>query len=156
MNRSDFLKAFGLGSVGLVIPNTLWSQKPVKIYDNYVKGLMHYQFRKIKKQLTLGQELLLKREIANTYDQFAVEVYFNKYKLGYLAAYENIAIANMLDQGVEFSAFISEIDKKNEFEGLAIEIYTNIVIQNPKILETDLLDKRADDAIDQYRIGGKY
>ena len=156
MNRSDFLKAFGLGSVGLVIPNTLWSQKPVKIYDNYVKGLMHYQFRKIKKQLTLGQELLLKREIANTYDQFAVEVYFNKYKLGYLAAYENIAIANMLEQGVEFSAFISEIDKNNEFEGLAIEIYTNIVIQNPKILETDLLDKRADDAIDQYRIGGKY
>ena len=65
MNRSDFLKVFGLGTTGLVIPNTTWSQKPVKIYDNYVKGLAHYQFDIIRKQLEVGTELQLQRETTN-------------------------------------------------------------------------------------------
>lgn len=156
MNRSDFLKVLGLGTTGLIIPNTTWSQKPVKIYDNYVKGLTHYQFEKIRSQLAIGQQLFLKREIENSYDHFAVEVYYEEHKLGYLAAYENIAIANMLEQGVEFSAFISKIDSKEVlFDALAIEIYTTIVIQNPKVIQTDLLNKRADDTLDQYRAGFK-
>lgn len=154
MNRSDFLKVLGLGSTGLIIPNTTWSQKPVKIYDNYVKGLTHYQFAAVRSQLVLGQELFLKREIGNNYDHFAVEVYHNTLKLGYLAAYENIAIANMLEQGVAFSAFISKIDTNLDvFDALAIEIYTKVVIENPTGIQTGLIDKRADDVIDQYRAG---
>ncbi|WP_395063609.1 HIRAN domain-containing protein [Flavobacterium sp.] len=155
MNRSDFLKVLGLGTTGLIIPNTTWSQKPVKIYDNYVKGLAHYQFEKIRKQLDVGVELHLKRENTNVYDSFAIEVYFNEHKLGYLAAYENIAIANMLEQGVKFTAFVSKITSNVEkvFDGLAVEVYTNIIIETPKVLETDLLEKRADDAHDQYRKG---
>lgn len=155
MNRSDFLKVLGLGTTGLIIPNTTWSQKPVKIYDNYIKGLVHYQFDTIRKQLFVGAELKLKRETTNKYDSFAVEVYFNEHKLGYLAAYENIAVANMLEQGVVFKAFVSKITSNPDkvFDGLAIEIYTNIVIENNKIVETDLLEKRADDVYDQYRKG---
>lgn len=98
MNRLDFFRTLGLGTTGLIIPNTTWSQKPVKIYDNYVKGLTHYGFEKIREQMTVGTELTLKRELTNDYDSFAVGVYFNTFKLGYLAAYENIAIANMLEQ----------------------------------------------------------
>tara|TARA_R110001592_G_scaffold357190_1_gene659985 strand:+ start:4558 stop:4680 length:123 start_codon:yes stop_codon:yes gene_type:complete len=37
MKRSDFLKAFGLGTTGLIIPNTNWAQKSIKIYDNYTR-----------------------------------------------------------------------------------------------------------------------
>ncbi|WP_310379295.1 HIRAN domain-containing protein [Flavobacterium sp.] len=155
MNRSDFLKVLGLGTTGLIIPNTTWSQKPVKIYDNYIKGLTHYQFGKVRNQLVVGKELVLNREINNHYDSFAVEVFFGTYKLGYLAAYENIAIANMLEQGVNFKAFVSKLTSNPDkfFDGLAIEIYTNIILENPKIIETDLLEKRADDAHDSYRKG---
>lgn len=157
MNRSDFLKVLGIGTSGLIIPNTgnIWSQKAVKVYDNYVKGLNFYQFAKLKSQLKIGEPLHLKRETQNSYDSFAVEVYYQDKKLGYLAAYENIAIANMLEQGVAFSAFISKISSNPDkiFDGLAIEIYTNIVIQNQQIVETNLLDKRADDAHDHYRKG---
>ena len=155
MNRSEFLKVFGLGTTGLIIPNTTWSQKPIKIYDNYIKGLTHYQFESIRKQLVVGKELVLKRELTNKYDSFAVEVYYGEHKLGYLAAYENIVIANMLEQGVVFTAFVSKLTSNPDkvFDGLAVEIYTNIVIETPKIIETDLLEKRADDAHDQYRKG---
>lgn len=65
MNRTDFLKIFGLGTTGLVIPNTLWSQKPIKIYDNYVRGLQRYRFQKVKNQIKPGLELTLKRELPN-------------------------------------------------------------------------------------------
>ncbi len=155
MNRSDFFKVFGLGTTGLIIPNTTWSQKPVKIYDNYVKGLTHYQFDIIRKQLEVGTELQLKRETTNKYDSFAIEVYYNEHKLGYLAAYKNIAIANMLEQGVVFMAFVSKITSKEDkiFDGLAVEVYTHIVIENKKIIETNLLEKRADDVHDQYSKG---
>lgn len=155
MNRSDFFKVLGFGTAGLVIPNTTWSQKPIKIYDNYIKGLTHYQFKSIRKQLKIGDELFVKRELTNIYDSFAVEVYFGGYKLGYLAAYENIAIANMLEQGVLFKAFVSKLTSNPDivFDGLAVEIYTNIVIENPAIIKTELLDKRADDVFDKYRKG---
>lgn len=155
MNRSDFLKVLGLGTTGLIIPNTTWSQKPVKIYDNYVKGLTHYQFEKVRKQLSVGCELKLERENTNKYDSFAVSIFFQEQKLGYLAAYENIAIANMLEQGVKFSAFVSMLSKNQDyvFDALAIEVYTNIVIENRKIIENDLLENRADDAHDEYRKG---
>ncbi len=150
-----FLKVFGLGTTGLIIPNTTWSQKPIKIYDNYIKGLTHYQFEKVRKQLVVGQELQLKREITNIYDSFATEVFYNEFKLGYLTAYENIVIANLLEQGVKFQSFVSKVSSNQDkvFDALAIEIYTNIVIETPKIIETDLLEKRADDAHDQYRKG---
>lgn len=153
MNRIDFLKIFGLGTTGLIIPNTTWSQKPIKIYDNYIKGLNHYKFEKVKNQLYMGVELFLKRENTNLYDSFAIEVHFGTYKLGYLAAYENIVIANLLEQGVKFNCFVSKLNKDDAFQGLAIEIFTHIIIENPKIIETDLLEKRADDAVDIYRKG---
>ncbi|WP_310558817.1 HIRAN domain-containing protein [Flavobacterium sp.] len=155
MNRLDFFRTLGLGTTGLIIPNTTWSQKPVKIYDNYIKGLTHYGFAQVRAQLAVGTELSLKRELTNQYDSFAVEVYCNQHKLGYLAAYENIAIANMLEQGVGFAAFVSKVSSNPDqvYDALAVEIYTNIVIETPAIIQTDLLTKRADDANDHYRKG---
>lgn len=153
MKRSNFIKAFGLSATGLIIPNTNWSQKPIKIYDNYIKGLVHYKFKDLKKQIVVGEELVLFRETTNIYDSFAVAVFYNKKKLGYLTAFENIVIANLLEQGVKLKAFVSKLNSKNIYEGVSIEIFANIIIENPKIIETNLLHKRADDADDVYRKG---
>jgi len=49
MNRTDLFKSLGLGAGGLILPvNGLINTKSVKIYDNYIRGLMHYDFKKIK------------------------------------------------------------------------------------------------------------
>tara|TARA_R110002072_G_scaffold231001_1_gene388365 strand:+ start:4556 stop:5026 length:471 start_codon:yes stop_codon:yes gene_type:complete len=153
MKRSDFLKAFGLGTTGLIIPNTNWAQKSIKIYDNYIKGLVHYQFQGVKLQIAIGQELMLKREVTNIYDSFAVAVFYGTEKLGYLTAYENIVIANLLEQGVRLNGFVSKLNNNDIYQAVSVEIYVNIVIESPKIIETDLLQKRADDADDVYRKG---
>ncbi len=153
MKRLDFIKAFGLGSTGLVIPETNFAQKPIKIYDNYIKGLTHYELNAVIKQIRVGDALLLHRDIENIYDSFAIAVFYDTKKLGYLPAYENVVIANLLEQGVKLNGFVSKLNSEDAYQAVSIEIYANIVIETPSIIQTDLLENRADDAIDEYRKG---
>ncbi|MDR0791840.1 MAG: HIRAN domain-containing protein [Chitinophagaceae bacterium] len=158
MKRSDFLKVLGLGAGGLIIPDNSFIQtRSVKIYDNYVRGLTHYRFNQIKQYLKKGDAIQLKRESDNPYDSFAIEIFHNEHKLGYIAAYENIVLANMMNAGVKLSAFVSQIHpKRNILEALAVEIHTDLIIPTPKFIESMLAENRADDANDIYRKGNTF
>jgi hypothetical protein len=153
MNRNEFLKVLGFGSAGLILPGTQFlSSKKIKIYDNYIKGIAHYQYKNLVKIIKIGEEVLLKRDIANIYDSFAVEVYFKDQKIGYLAAYENIVISNIIEQGVELKAFVSQIHNSGHlYNDIAIEVFAEVIIHSPGIIQTTNLEKRADDVEDIYR-----
>ncbi len=151
MKRDEFLKSFGLASTGLFLPTNLLKDKPIKVYDNYVRGLTHYSFKRIKNKIKEGDSLLLKTETTNSYDPFAIEVFWGEYKLGYIAAYENIALSNILEKGGELIAFVSSnvymygLDK-----ALAIEIYVNLIVENSQAI-IDNRNIRADDQDGKYR-----
>jgi hypothetical protein len=153
MERSDFLKVLGFGSAGILIPNiNALSSKQIKIYDNYIKGTAHYHYKNLIDKIKEGDSVLLKRDITNHYDSFAVEVFYAEQKIGYLAAYENIVIANLLEQGVELKAFVSKILKTgNIYKDIAIEVFADVIIHNQAIIQTTNLEKRADDVEDLYR-----
>lgn len=152
MNRLSFIKSLGIGAGGLVLPaNPFVVNQTIKIYDNYLRGTTHYQYNKIKKQIKEGDNLLLKREPENFYDSFAIEVYFENYKLGYIAAYENVPLANMMDQGVELQAQVSIHQKDKNYSNLGVEIYTQLVVASEQLINLLSTDNRADDAIDLYR-----
>jgi hypothetical protein len=156
MNRSDFLKTMGLGSVGLFLPASLAEKQQIRIYDNYLAGLAHYQYASVKKELKVGDGLMLKREATNLYDQFAVEVLWNDHKLGYLPAYENVVLANMLDLGAELHGFISKVDLNgDQYNAVAIEVYATLVLPAQKQIN-QAVEGRADDAADNYRQEGVY
>ena len=153
MKRSEFLQSLGLGATGLILPKSLLSKSMIKIYDNYVRGLHHYDFDKVKNQLNIGDNLILKRDSENIHDSFAVEVYYQEYKLGYLPAYENISIANMLDAKVELPAKISFLkEEKDPYKRktLGIEIFAELISPTPHLI-SKLQNKRAEDAEDLYR-----
>lgn len=155
MNRSEFIKSLGLGASGLILPKNLLARSDVKIYDNYVKGLQHYQFKKVEKLIQEGDKLTLKRDMENIYDAFAVEVYYNELKLGYLPAFENIVIANMLDAKVELNAFVSYFkNEKNPYksETLGVEVFVNLIAPTSKLI-TELKNARASNIEDIYRNG---
>ncbi len=152
MNRSDFIKSVGLGAGGLILPNSYIIGKPIKVYDNYVRGLAHYQFGEIKKSVKEGNELLLVREHQNLYDSFAIQVNYKEYRIGYIATYENIVLANMLDAGVNLTAFVNQKDlNRSLYESLAVEVYAEMVQPTQKLIESMLAERRADDASDIYR-----
>src|SRR5690606_17276404 len=85
----------------------------ITIYDNYVRGTHFYRkdFKKLK--LVVGQSLGLQREQNNKYDRFAIAVCTNNLKIGYIPAYENVVLANMMDKGV-IAAIVSELNDLNE------------------------------------------
>ncbi|WP_304067076.1 HIRAN domain-containing protein [Pedobacter glucosidilyticus] len=155
MDRNHFLKSLGLGAGGLILPNNNFiNTKLVKIYDNYVRGLSHYDFRKAQKLIKDGDELKLLREPENIYDSFAIQVNSQEYRLGYIAAYENIILANMMDSGVNIKAYVSQKDlQRYPHESLAIEVFTELIIPNEKFIDNLLAQNRADDLADIYRLG---
>jgi hypothetical protein len=153
MKRSDFLKSLGLLSGGLLLPDNPYLQtQSVKIYDNYIRALTHYDIDKVRLHIQEGDTLSLVRDQDNLYDSFAVAIHYQEWKLGYIAAYENIVMANMLDAGVSLKAYISQVDfKKPLHESIAIAIYADLIQPTEKLIDNILALQRADDAPDIYR-----
>lgn len=158
MKRSDFLKVLGMGVTGLVIPsNTFLNTKELKIYDNYVRGLTHYNFRKVRKELKAGDSLQLEREPDNQYDSFAIRVNYGQLRLGYIAAYENIVLANMLDAGVNLTVKVSKVTSHgNLYTALAIEVYAELIVSALNLSNLSEMSERADDLPDIYRLNEKW
>lgn len=155
MKRSEFLQSLGIGGMGLILPKNLLSKSSIKIYDNYVRGMQHYDYQKVKQNIKEGDELILAREQENIHDAFAVQVFYKELKLGYLPAYENIVIANMLDANAELSAKVSyhkEESNSYKMETLGVEIYAELIRPTQQLI-TELQNKRADEVIDVYRKG---
>lgn len=151
MKRSDFLKSFGLGGAGLIIPKTTLIQQPIKIYENYAQGLFHYSFDAVKNQLKVGEELTLLAETTNTYDKYAVAIYYKGKKLGCLPAYENIAISNLLVQHLKLVAFITHLDVKDLYNGIALEVLAEIVVEKNNAILPTTLALPSDDIDVKYR-----
>jgi len=134
-----------------LLPKQLAECRPIKIYDNYVAGLEHYRFRTVQGKIGEGDPLIMKREPLNAHDSFAVELYWQEAKLGYLPAYENIVLAHMLDRGAELHAFASALDLKRPLSNaLAVKVYANLLIPG-KVLVEQWNKGRADDGVDIYR-----
>jgi uncharacterized protein involved in cysteine biosynthesis len=88
MKRKDFLTTLGLTSATILLPtNGFINEQLINIYDNYLSGVQFYDFSKIENEIKEGDQLLLLREQENKHDSFAVAVYLDKYKIGYLPAY---------------------------------------------------------------------
>tara|TARA_R110002050_G_scaffold300586_1_gene470668 strand:+ start:46865 stop:47329 length:465 start_codon:yes stop_codon:yes gene_type:complete len=152
MKRSKFIQSLGLGAGGLILPKAYLSTKPILIYDNYVRGLEFYNFRKLRQEIKEGDPIFLIREEDNMHDSFATAIYYADYKLGYIPAYENIVIANMLDAGAELNTNVSSVDLETGLQyALAIQVFAELVIPTDKLVKVWKEDKRADDAPDLYR-----
>lgn len=152
MNRSDFIKSLGLGMGGIMLPNTSFlNTQMVKVYDNYLRGIAFYDFEKMSTTIKEGDEIFLRRDLENIHDSFAIEVCFDHHKLGYIAAYENVVLANMLDSHIKLIGKISKINKNSFQNKIAIEIYVELVIPSDKLITMMNFEKRSDDAIDLYR-----
>ena len=137
---------------GIVLPQTSFlNTKQIKIYDNYIRGLQYYHFNKLEKRIKEGDEIMLKRDLENLHDSFATEVYFQEFKLGYIAAYENIILANMLDQHVQLHSKISKIERSEYQNQIAVEIFAELIIPTDKLITMINLENRADDSTDLYR-----
>lgn len=115
MNRIDFFKRFFLGTTSLFVAKQLIVSAPKEVKDIYlnsphIAGFQYYKGEEIEKNLKENDILILKREPQNPHDYFAVEVFRDNAKIGYLPRSDNKLIARMMDQGVNLKAKIRNID----------------------------------------------
>lgn len=165
MDRATFLKIMGAGAGSLLFSgldartkSLRYDLKKVKIYDNYVRGV---NFRKkdfLAVNLRVNDSLELMREADNKYDQFAIQVLKNGCFLGYIAAYENITLALLMDQGVQLEASVSGIaenidEMKYLDQVLSVQVFTKLLVPFSHLEINNLGRKRADDVEDVYRKG---
>ena len=168
MKRDHFLKLIGSGGGALLFGglanlelNIAYTFKKIKIYDNYVKGTNFYKKDFTETPIVLHQTLSLEREPTNIHDNFAIKILCNGKQMGYIPAFENIVLANLLDQGVPLTATVSELqDKPSKDEtdtyimnAIAVQVFAELMVPHSKIISADLTKDRAANAIDAYRQG---
>jgi hypothetical protein len=131
LGRRSFLKSFGFASLlPLTIAGRSSSQPPprrVHLIDIFVAGFQYYDGMRdeVARSLQVGNEVLLKREPENKYDENAIEVYtLSGYKLGYLPRSDNTVIAAIADQDIEIGAELCLVDlKATPWERVAVSVF---------------------------------
>jgi hypothetical protein len=97
--------------------------KEITLLDCLVSGTSFRYLEDIEPELAVGSKLQLKREVKNEHDGFAVAVWLNKEKIGYLPKAKNETVARLMDAGKE--VFASVTDK--EWEGTWLKINVKVV-----------------------------
>ena len=88
-------------------------QTHLLIQTSSVAGFQYYSGEAVWSRITVDDELELRRQPDNEYDENAIEVFWRQKKLGYVPASENLTVSRMMDRGQEFAATIAE---KNDSE----------------------------------------
>jgi len=132
MYRVDFFKRLFAGGGVIIAPKyagaTLPEEKKNIYLDSlYIAGFQYYQREETEVDLKENDSLTLKRQPGNLHDYFAVEVYHDDHKLGYLPRTDNRIIARIMGQGIELKAKIRSIDPESHpYRRVKIRVYSEM------------------------------
>ena len=86
----------------------------MKVYKSFkIAGIEYYEALFVIEMMKVGDKLILKPE-DNIYDEYAVEIYYEDKKLGYIPKSANYSIGVILRKGWDmFEAYIQKIDRDN-------------------------------------------
>jgi len=110
MKRSSFIRQFSnIAGLAIATPAIALSKdhQDVCIYEGIIAGALYYEAEKIRGKLIIGDPLKLKREPTNHVDEWAIEIYWKSYKIGYISQIDNLVLANMMDDGIALRAELS-------------------------------------------------
>lgn len=101
MQRFEFLKKLmalgaGIGMLPLQPSRDTQHQK-IKIYGNYVRGVVYTDGMILMNVMSPGDQLELVREPKNKYDPCAIALTYSGQKIGYVPAEDNAILSRMMD-----------------------------------------------------------
>ncbi|MCC7401684.1 MAG: HIRAN domain-containing protein [Chitinophagaceae bacterium] len=113
--NSSLLAALSKGGLSIDV-----FAKDILVLECIVAGTSFRKLDDVEKDLSAEVKLEPKREPDNKHDKFAIALYFNKTKVGYIPRDKNEVIARLMDAGKKFFVTI----QAREWEGnwLRIEI----------------------------------
>lgn len=99
-------------------------RRDILILEIHVAGTSYREnIDQIEPSLEIGQLFQMARESDNPHDVFAIAVYNNDFKLGYVPRDQNEIIARLMDAGKLFYCKLTDKEWKNDWLRLVTEIY---------------------------------
>ncbi|RYY90878.1 MAG: hypothetical protein EOO15_00725 [Chitinophagaceae bacterium] len=101
-------------------------KKEVVALECLVAGTSFRKLTDVERELTSTVRLELKREPKNEFDRWAVALWFNRSKVGYIPRDKNEVIARLMDAGKRFYATIAA----REFEGNWLKLQIQVILRD--------------------------
>lgn len=92
-----------------------------------VAGFQYYSGKNIIHQLKGGDCLLLRAEPQNANDEFAVEIFYEGHKLGYVPRSDNKHISRLLRQGAKLCCEVFKVSPESEpWAMLKVQVFLDV------------------------------
>ena len=101
------------------------SKSYVYLLHDFIRGFQYYKVEALFENLREEDALELEREYDNKYDRYAIAIYWNGHKLGFVAREKNNLFAKLIDaQILSFKAKIKTLEgEASSWEQLFYQIY---------------------------------
>ena len=120
-DKAELVGAINAGGIDKMIEPLV---KEIHLFDTYVAGTTHLEDQTVLKSIEEGNELTLRREEDNRYDDNAILIFTaDKKKLGYVPEKDNLIFSRLMDAGKCLKGKIRDIEKKGSFTKISIGIY---------------------------------
>lgn len=126
MKRSDFLqRLIGVAIFGKLPISELILKRKVYLLHCFVAGFRYYRGMDLLNEMEVNDFLELRREPENEYDEFAIALYWQQEKIGFIPAGYNETIARLLDaEALPLLASITHLKKEVEpWENVVVAVY---------------------------------
>ena len=99
--------------------------KEIVVLECLVAGTSFRKLDKVDNELDKKVKLTMKREADNKFDNFAIALWFQQTKVGYVPREKNEVIARLMDAGKEFYATIQAKEYEGNWMKLEIQVLLN-------------------------------
>ena len=126
MKRSDFSqRLIGVVIFGKLPFSELILKRKVYLLHCFVAGFWYYRGMDLLNEMEVNDFLELRREPENEYDEFAIALYWQQEKIGFIPAGYNETIARLLDaEALPLLASITHLKKEVEpWENVVVAVY---------------------------------
>ena len=99
-------------------------EKKVLINKFSVAGFQYYKGPRLIKKINPGDKLTLSVEPANAHDEFAVAIFYNEHKIGYVPMSDNRHISRLLQEHMKLHCEAAEVHPTMQtWEMLKVEVF---------------------------------
>jgi hypothetical protein len=97
--------------------------REILVLECLVAGTSFRTLQTIEPEMNAEVKLNMKREGDNKFDEFAIALYFDKNKIGYIPRDKNEVIARLMDAGKQFFATLQAKEWEGNWLKLDIKVY---------------------------------
>ncbi len=116
--NTALMAALSKGSLSLDV-----FSRDILVLECLVAGTSFRKLQDVEASLNKEVKLEMKREPANEHDNWAIALYFEKHKIGYIPRDKNEVIARLMDAGKSFFATIMAKEWEGNWLKINIKVY---------------------------------